>query len=150
MVRTLCSVASVCVVSVWCLRFSGRRLRRGATQGNGGGGRLGIRGLVAGSRHGFEGRGEGRLVACPCRFSSASLTVDSVEEARGLTSSRQNISYSTIHKMTTWQCTVFSLPACPHCRRAKALLRGACVPFVDVDVSSSPARRRDMAKVSGR
>jgi glutaredoxin 3 len=45
--------------------------------------------------------------------------------------------------------TVYTLPWCPHCARAKALLRRRGLPFDEVDGSGVPDFRRQMAALTG-
>jgi glutaredoxin 3 len=47
------------------------------------------------------------------------------------------------------EITVYTLPWCPHCARAKALLRRRELPFHEVDGSGVPEFRRRMAALTG-
>jgi glutaredoxin 3 len=38
---------------------------------------------------------------------------------------------------------------CPYCSRARALLRGKDVAFVDIDIAEDPERRAEMIKRAG-
>ena len=44
--------------------------------------------------------------------------------------------------------TIFSLPSCRHCVRAKALLARLEIPFVDVDIEAHPERGEDARALS--
>jgi glutaredoxin 3 len=46
--------------------------------------------------------------------------------------------------------TVFSLAACPHCQRAKAVLTKRGVPFTDVSLTDYPEKRADMLQLADR
>ena len=46
--------------------------------------------------------------------------------------------------------TVFSISGCPHCRRAKSLLRERGVPFVEVNLDVYPERRAEAQERSKR
>jgi len=45
---------------------------------------------------------------------------------------------------------VYSTPTCPYCVLAKDYLKEKNIPFEDVDVSSDPARAREMIQKSGQ
>lgn len=47
------------------------------------------------------------------------------------------------------EITVYTLPVCVHCARAKALLRRRGLPFHEVDVSRVPDFRRQLAGLTG-
>lgn len=42
--------------------------------------------------------------------------------------------------------TLYTLPTCPFCQRAKALLSQLEVPFTDIDVSQDQAKRQEMSE----
>ncbi|MEK9672491.1 MAG: glutaredoxin 3 [Rhodospirillaceae bacterium] len=44
---------------------------------------------------------------------------------------------------------IFTSPFCPYCHAAKRLLTSKGVPFEEVDVMMSPAKRDDMMKRTG-
>lgn len=46
--------------------------------------------------------------------------------------------------------TVYSTPTCPYCVMAKEYLKEKNIPFEDVDVSSDPAKAREMIQKSGQ
>jgi glutaredoxin 3 len=41
---------------------------------------------------------------------------------------------------------MYTTPFCPYCTRARALLRGKGVAFVDIDVEQEPERRAEMIR----
>ena len=48
------------------------------------------------------------------------------------------------------QVLVFSITGCPFCARAKKLLHGLDVPFVEVNLEKYPERRYEMQEKTGR
>ena len=46
--------------------------------------------------------------------------------------------------------TIFSLPTCPHCKKAKSLLTDYGVEFYDISLGSYPEKRPDMLKLTDR
>ena len=46
--------------------------------------------------------------------------------------------------------TIFSIPGCRHCKRAKSYLTELGVPYSDVDLDSCPSRRDEMTERTGR
>jgi glutaredoxin 3 len=44
------------------------------------------------------------------------------------------------------QIEMYTTPFCPYCTRARALLRGKGVAFVDIDVEQEPERRAEMIR----
>jgi glutaredoxin 3 len=45
---------------------------------------------------------------------------------------------------------IYTTSYCPYCSRAKALLRFKRVEFEEIDVTTDPARRAEMQRLSGR
>ena len=45
---------------------------------------------------------------------------------------------------------VYSIPACPYCKRAKSLLEEIGVPYHDIDVERHTTRRTEMYERTGR
>lgn len=45
---------------------------------------------------------------------------------------------------------IYSTPWCPYCVRAKRLLNDKGASFTDIDVSTDPALRQEMTRLSGR
>ncbi|MBI5079001.1 glutathione S-transferase N-terminal domain-containing protein [Candidatus Saganbacteria bacterium] len=45
---------------------------------------------------------------------------------------------------------IYSTPACPYCRMAKAYLTGNNIPFEDIDVSVDQAAAQEMVEKSGQ
>ena len=45
--------------------------------------------------------------------------------------------------------TIYTTMFCPYCWRAKGLLADKGVAFDEIDVTMSPARRREMAELAG-
>jgi glutaredoxin 3 len=48
--------------------------------------------------------------------------------------------------MSMAQIEMYTTPFCPYCTRARALLRGKGVAFVDIDVEQEPERRAEMIR----
>ncbi len=45
--------------------------------------------------------------------------------------------------------TIYTTMFCPYCRRAKGLLADKGVAYDEIDVTMSPARRRELAELAG-
>ena len=52
--------------------------------------------------------------------------------------------------MTEKNVKVYSTPACPYCRRAKAYLDEKGVTYEDIDVSARPEAAEEMVSLSGQ
>ncbi len=48
------------------------------------------------------------------------------------------------------EVVIYTATYCPFCWRAKALLEGKKVSFVEIDVTNDPAKRQEMEARSGR
>jgi glutaredoxin 3 len=48
------------------------------------------------------------------------------------------------------EVTIYTTRVCPYCVAAKRLLTARGVPFVEVDVSSDPAKRQWLVETTGR
>ena len=46
--------------------------------------------------------------------------------------------------------TIFSLPSCPHCKKAKGLLSNYGVEYYDISLGAYPEKRSDMLKLTDR
>lgn len=45
---------------------------------------------------------------------------------------------------------IYTKGYCPYCQRAKELLQGKNVPFIEYDVSDDPSKEQEMRQRSGR
>lgn len=44
---------------------------------------------------------------------------------------------------------IYSTPACPYCKRAKAYLQGKGIEYTDIDVSQNESTQKEMMEKSG-